>query len=326
MEVLYQRYVGGVFKRPTGYLFAHGSVGQPTYHKKHFSAKQFGSKQKAKEEAELYQIQYSELNDLTERYCTSTADEAIRRYLIGFAEGDGCITVDHTGRLKVLVTQVQNNGTPQILELFQQVYAGKISNPRHHAGWRNKYEWICNGFASLPVLKDWIQFGTLKRDQANIVFDFMTSNKTSNCVPIYLQLKAAKDPNAYLSVEIDDSVITAPYIAGLFDAEGTIGCYVGTTFKICFAQKNSINLLNSINNFFEDQGHIDYKNGKLSFSGTKAHCVLLYLLPYLIGKKEQTQIGLEIRMYICPHGHTHSKETKERLQFLRERLKMLKHQ
>lgn len=325
-KLLYIKYAGTVIERPSGFRFQYVNKTLKYYHSKCFSNKEFKGNDHARIAATEYQKQFSDTNNFTERYYSSSGDEHLRRYLIGFAEGDGCIFVSKTGRLKVTVVQAEDKGIPLILQHFQTVYKGIISKPKKsktHAIWRTRYHWDCNGFATLPILSDWIQFGTLKREQATMAFEWMMKMQTSNCTPIYQQIKIAKRLQVYRSIEIDDSIITAQYIAGLIDAEGCVSCYHGISITLTIAQKSSTNLLYSINNFFEDLGTVYETKGLLIYTGGHAARILKYLQPHIYWKKEQVDIALKIRKF-----STYKRTIDEdlQLQLLQNRLKALKHQ
>jgi len=324
-ELLSFKYAGSVCNNSYGSIFQYGV--NKKKHCKHFSKIKFGSAEKAEIAAQYYQEKFSDDNGFTVVIFSADSNEPLRRYLIAFADGDGYILVTREGYVKVGVVQAQNSGIPPILLIFQSTYGGDIGKPTRHTGkkWRPTYVWYCHGFATLPILKDWMQFGVLKRDQAKSVFEFMTRNNTSNCLAIYSQLSIAKEPKNYLNVEIDDSVLTIYYLAGLFDAEGSISCSYGTEVQVKFAQQNSLKLLDSINNFCQDTGTVN--DVCLRFTGKSAEPVLCEMLPYLIVKKEQAQIALELRKCVQPkseQGKGRSEEMNNYLAKLREKLKALK--
>jgi hypothetical protein len=322
-ELLYYRYAGCIASRSNSHRFCHQSNG--IQFSKSFSTQKYGSMENARRAAESFQEEYSDQRNLTTLIFAADGKEEVRRYLIGFAEGDGGIFVSKAGHVKVLVGQSQEAEVPKVLLMFQSMYGGIIEKKRKPHGKNNHrqaYHWVCFGIQALPILKDWIQFGVLKRNQAKAVFDFMLNNDHPNCAPIYSQLHTAKSLQSYREVEIDDSVLTVYYLAGFFDADGCASSLNGTDVRVIFTQWSSLNLLDSINNFFQDLGTITERN--LRFFGKSAERVLKELLPYLVVKAEQAKLALEILKYAKPRGKRYSEAERTELENLRERLKALK--
>jgi hypothetical protein len=322
-ELLFYKYVGSVVKTQTGYMFDCRHNNKRIW--ACFPQKIYGSLENARIAAESYQEEYSDKHDLTTMIFAADTKEELRRYLIGFGEGDGCIGIDKRGYVNVSVTQAQNSGVPKVLSLFRTVYGGHISGPYKRKGKnvRQQYTWNCTGFSVLPILKDWIQFGVLKQNQAKLVFDFMINNDTSNCKPLWAQLHATKEPENYREVEIDNSILTIPYLAGLFDAEGCITCSRKTDIHIFITQENSPKLLNSLNQIFcQNLSTVDYR--RLYFRGSSIDQCLCEMLPYLVGKAPQALVALQIRKYTLKFGKRHSNEARIELEKLRNQLSALK--
>lgn len=321
-DLLFYKYAGSVYQSLTRYRFKYKDENNNIM--MNFSTKKYGSLEKARIAAETFQENFSDENDLTTLVFACDGNIQVRKYLIGFSEGDGCIHINKTGTVIVSVAQAQTLGVPKVLLLFQSVYGGYVDGPRKGCSEKSRqvYSWKCNGFAALPILKDWIQFGVLKRDQSKLVFDFMTQNNTSNCKPLWAQLHAAKAPEKYKEIEIDDSILTIYYLAGIFDAEGCITCRCDAGVEVTIAQQNSPKLLYSLKKLCDGLGTAN--DTVLRFTGNSTERVLREMLPYLIVKAPQALVALEIRKLALPQGKKHIKEDLIKLVNLRANLKALK--
>jgi len=111
------------------------------------------------------------------------------------------------------------------------------------------------------------------------------------------QLSAMKGPKQYQHISIEDVVdgrLTPAYLAGFFDAEGTLRIYTCNSRHqiICsFSQANSPALLKAIHEYFDNKGSIS--ESSVAFrSSSAAASVLCKILPYCCAKKLQIELFL----------------------------------
>lgn len=205
-------YAGCVHKslQRKHYIFKYAEKKYGTKYDRYFTAATHGSLELAYAAAIQHQHSFSDEMNLTKRYFACTSDIALRRYLIGFLEGDGCIMVSAAGAITVQGAQAQNNETPAILTTLASVYGGKVKlKQKRPAQWRKTHIWLCHGIAALPVLKDWVELGTLKRNQAELVFTALQRQRNRSRFPeLFLPLKIAKNLEEYQQVQIDDTKAT----------------------------------------------------------------------------------------------------------------------
>lgn len=117
-----------------------------------------------------------------------------------------------------------------------------------------------------------------------------------------LALKAAKTNEATMCIGIDATLLTIGEIAGMLDSDGCIEidcCRTNPAVKLTFTRKMSPNLLKAIQRKLMAGGSIS-TNGNLIYWSDKFEIVARKLLPYLIQKREQVELGLAFRTTTDP--------------------------
>ena len=181
----------------------------------------------------------------------------------------------------------------------------------HHKKVKNQrlgHDLILSGASCTLILTQLVQHCVLKRGQAELALEYLTKLQTNRQQPdwhdyelkVAIQLSSMKTLAAYnaVSVEPVQTRLTPAYLAGFFDAEGSIGVYKRPakgpnqfSHSVCFAQKNSDALLRAILVYFDDRGSLH--NGQAIIARGAIRDVLQAMLPHLIVKKSQAALCLQ---------------------------------
>lgn len=238
-------------------------------------------------------------------------------YLAGFFDGDGSITVEKMKggyTLRIKFSQSNENWIDTIKNYYQFL---KKSGYKRNDNSRKEYELRASGIQIKPLVQDLLKYSILKYEQlleANKFFELInTRNKNEEKEKIYLKLKELKINNEnkpYIRLSI-------PYIAGLFDAEGSIGIY-NKTLRVKLTQKSDTIILQKISEIYGNVNNID--NYAISFYGKNSLLFLNNIKEYCIYKTPQILIALK---YI---DTINIELTDEIINLRKEYIKVLKHE
>jgi hypothetical protein len=213
-----------------------------------------------------------------------------KQYLAGFFDGDGSITVEKIKggyTLRIKFSQSNEKFIDTIKNYYP--YLHKSEYKRNYNS-RKEFELRASGIQIKPLVHDLLQYSILKNDQliqANHFFELINiKNKHDEKEKIYLKLKELKTINENKPYER----LTIPYIAGLFDAEGSIGIY-GKTLRVKLTQKSNIVILQKIAEIYGNINKID--NYSISFYGKKSFVFLNNAKEYCIYKNPQILVALK---------------------------------
>lgn len=133
-------------------------------------------------------------------------------------------------------------------------------------------------------------YSILKYEQlleANKFFELINvKNKHQEKEQIYLNIKNLKNNSKNKPYER----LSIPYIAGLFDAEGSIGIY-NKTLRIKITQKSDVIILKEISKIYKNVNNID--NYAISFYGKNSLGFLNNVKDYCIYKIPQILVALK---------------------------------
>jgi hypothetical protein len=158
----------------------------------------------------------------------------------GFFDGDGCIqTGSNSSGLAVVFAQ-SGNAIPLCLQYYKHWYGGVIyttilKSDKH----RNAYRLFIGSVNALPILDIIIRKSVLKRPQAELAYQYLITKDNLNRVDLLRQIRTQKQE--YTEITILPEKLTASYVAGLFDAEGTVA-YNGTSISCGITQRSSPNM------------------------------------------------------------------------------------
>jgi hypothetical protein len=217
--------------------------------------------------------------------------ENFKKYISGFFDGDGSITVEKSKggySLRIKFSQSNENWIDTIKNYYP--FLKKSGYKRNDKNSRKEYELRASGFQIKPLIEDLLKYSILKYDQlvvANKFFELInTRNKNEEKEVIYLKLKELKN----FSVNKLYERLTIPYIAGLFDAEGSIGIY-NKTLRVKLTQKSDTIILQKIADIYKNINNID--NYAISFYGKNTLKLLNDIKEHCIYKTPQILIALK---------------------------------
>ena len=217
--------------------------------------------------------------------------ETFKKYLSGFFDGDGSITVEKMiGGYTLRIKFSQSN--EKWIDTIKNYYPFlKKSGYKRKDTSRKEYELRASGIQIKPLVQDLLKYSILKYEQlveATKFFELInTRNKNEEKEEIYLKLKELK------TVDDDNKLyerLSIPYIAGLFDAEGSIGIY-NKTLRVKLTQKSNTVILQKIAEIYGNINVID--NYAISFYGKNSYVFLNNVKEYCIYKTPQISIALK---------------------------------
>lgn len=220
--------------------------------------------------------------------------EDFKRYLSGFFDGDGSITVEKSKggyALRIKFCQSNENWIDTIKKYYP--FLKKTGYKRQNSNSRKEYELRAGGLQIKPLVNDLLKYSILKHDQlllATMFFGLINiRNKGDEKEKIYMKLKELKTTN---NENKKYDRLSVPYIAGLFDAEGSIGIYNQTsTLRVKITQKSDIVILQKIAEMYKNTNLID--NYSISFYGKKSLEFLNDVKEFCIYKNPQILIALK---------------------------------
>lgn len=216
--------------------------------------------------------------------------ENFKKYLSGFFDGDGSITVEKIKggyTLRIKFSQSNENWIDIIKDYYPFL---KKSGYKRNINSRKEYELRASGIQIKPLVHDLLMHSILKYEQlveANKFFELINiRNKNEEKEQIYLNLKKLKINSKNKPYER----VSIPYIAGLFDAEGSIGIY-NKTLRVKITQKSDITILQEISKIYRNINNID--NYSISFYGKNSLEFLKNVNEYCIYKSPQILVALK---------------------------------
>jgi len=249
----------------------------------------------------------SDAMNQTRRWSASYIDQGlmisdeVHQYIAGFFDGDGSISCT-SETLQIKFHQSQNDGVPPVLVFIQKHYGGMLQARvrKYRLQSRVEHTLLIRASNNYAVAGFLVKFASLKYLHAQMALEW--NGAAGNVVSkkqISERLKIAHTQDKYHLVEIDQARLTDSYLAGLFDADGSIGAYTHD-LSVTFAQKSSTLLLECIQNVFQVVSCID--DYRLTFSSRSSIvAVLTRMLPHLVMKKRQGELMLQLVRHTLVH-------------------------
>lgn len=165
--------------------------------------------------------------------------------------------------LIVCFIQAQDSGVPEVLNIIRSNYGGRIhERPPAKDDTQRRTRWALvierNEGNLTMLLMHLSKHCVLKSKQAAIALNFLNDLNNGNVDKFeeyYNEMKRLKELIEYRKVEIDTTRITPNWLAGFFDAEGSVAVY-NRSLRLVFTQKSSLSLLRAINNYFQSKHHV----------------------------------------------------------------------
>ena len=215
-----------------------------------------------------------------------------KKYISGFFDGDGSITVEKQSSgycLRIKFFQSNEN----LIKTIQRYYPilHKSNNSRRKENNRIEYELRAAGKQIEPLIDDLLQYSILKYDQLieakNFIQLINVKDKNEEKEIIYNKLKELKKTN---NKNLSYEKLCKEYIAGLFDAEGSIGIY-NSGLRVKITQKSDIIILQKIGIMYNNTNKIN--NYAISFYNINSKNILEDIQNFCIYKKPQIEIALK---------------------------------
>jgi hypothetical protein len=213
--------------------------------------------------------------------------EDFKKYLSGFFDGDGSITVEkfknagYTLRIKFCQSNEDIIKTIQRAYPFMHYDGGLRKNRQNN---RCEYQLRAAGKQIESLVDDLLKYSILKYEQlleAKKFFKLINvKDKCDEKETFYNKLKELKKVSQVKPYER----INIHYISGLFDAEGSIGIYSGS-LRVKITQKSDTIILQTIADKYNNKNKID--NYAISFYGENSLTFLNDIKDYCIYKKPQ---------------------------------------
>ncbi|CAE8737084.1 unnamed protein product [Polarella glacialis] len=171
-------------------------------------------------------------------------------YLVGFFDGDGCVSacMDLSGSR---LTVGQSVGQPEAVMMFHKAFGGGVYNHSQGSGYRQpSLQWVVSGQAAAHAAHVLGKVQGVKTQQLRI----------AACWPACpnLRAEAALQLKNFKSAPEEHSsscriVVTWPYLAGFFDAEGSIHLRANSRgLRLSIWQKRK-NVLSAISTFLTQE-------------------------------------------------------------------------
>lgn len=212
--------------------------------------------------------------------------EDFKKYLAGFFDGDGCIAIEKLNKTGYTLRIKFFQSNEDFINNIQRHYPflKKTNNSQRGENDRIQCQLRAAGRQIEPLVDDLLKYSILKYEQlleAKKFFELINvKDKTKEKESIYIKLKELKKQSTIKPYES----INIQYIAGLFDAEGSIGIY-SNSLRVKITQKSDIIILQKIAEKYNNKNKID--NYAISFYGEKSLDLLNDIKDYCIYKKEQ---------------------------------------
>lgn len=325
-------YAGTLYRAKSqgwGVNFKQGTVIESKY----FADAAYGGNKKAHCAAFNFQkTRSNELGKTRSKFDPSYIPLEVIQRITGFWEGDGHISLRKSKRLDIRIVfhQSSANGIPPILSDIMKYCGGIICRKGLPANSNQRQSYMLelagkDAFDLLPLMQ---QFAILKRPQLDFIVSAIAVGNPVDYKPLQQQLSRMKTLDAYKSVDVNFDILTLPYVAGLWNAEGCIAMYRfrknSYAIKLSIHQKSSPRLLEAINKFFAMKGKI-YRDRELRFATQQSVAfVITNIRNYVIGsKRQQLDIGLS---YCTMHKTGYHLTEQEKLQVIHwsTELKLLK--
>jgi len=248
---------------------------------------------------------------------------SVSEYIAGLYDGDGCISLNAEGKIRVALSQSEERGKPVVVGYIQHRYdANYHTTPSVAGNARNAHCVILYGKYAIEILREIESFGILKAGQATAAIKFIV--KDINYEECYEEVSNAKTTSRYSSVPIIISRLTPAYIAGFFDAEGCI--MVNKTSSICaqISQRQSPALLLAIIDLYPG-GSLDAKRDKALWCGANALTLLSAIAPYSIHKREQVLCALKLGSFTKINPAKRTLVDREHMKALADHIKAQKY-
>jgi hypothetical protein len=212
------------------------------------------------------------------------------KYIAGFVDGDASMGI-YTQTVRIAFYQSRTAGVPPVLSYVQQRFGGTPRVARvTTATVRTSWSLVYHGDVARKIIRMIHPYLIIKRPQAELIMQYQRGCTRSIREGLEAQLLQARQLVSLNAVTIDQQLICAEYVAGLYDAEGYVGVAVKTPLA-SLAQLSCVNLLIIMQTMLHEAGiHASVKGRLLNVYGNYVFAFLQPLRPYLIQKRDQVEL------------------------------------
>ncbi len=289
-----------------------------------------------KKKAEQWRTQKSDELGLTQEITSHVGNgieipKNIKEYVAGFFDGDGCIDVrmgrKRGGGLRIIFSQSKNETIPEVLTFIQKYYGGKItsrdrSSQKGRENDRKEYNLCITAWESKPLLLDLAKYTILKQPQCEKAILFLETSEKMRIlwdhpirIDVATSLKQMK--KEYNKAIIDKEKLTNPYLAGMFDADGSVYFMHKTSVRSSIAQASSLPFLKSLCEIIP-KCRLDTNKKQVIIPPKSSFLNDIYI--FVVNKKKQVNLALEAMGLIAKPKR---ERDNERLQYINERVSFL---
>jgi hypothetical protein len=221
---------------------------------------------------------------------TRPIKEEFKKYLSGFFDGDGSITVEKLNKSGYTLRIKFCQSNEKWIQTIQRVYPFMhYDGGLRRDGNKCEYQLRAAGKQIEPLVDDLLNYSILKYEQlleAKKFFELINvKGKSDEKEKCYLKLKELKKQSNIKPYER----LSKEYIAGLFDAEGSIGIYTNT-LRVKITQKSDTIILQKIADMYNNSNKID--NHAISFYGINSLKLLNDILSFCVYKIPQIKAAI----------------------------------
>lgn len=203
-------------------------------------------------------------------------------YCAGVFDGDGSISIESQGSLRMKFSQSNEEWCNTFLEYFPYFHLSKQWRDQNK---RVEFELRKAGSELEPLIDMMLKHSILKYDQLQLAKEYLKITDKKEKEKYRQKMKELK---TYNGKHFDYTKLSLKYICGLFDAEGCIN----KDLSISICQKNDHILLKKIGEFFNN--YSDIRSHKLYWKKSEAKNILLEFKKHCIYKLPQINYALEI--------------------------------
>lgn len=249
--------------------------------------------------------------------------EDVKRFVAGFGDGDGHITIQQATTRpradppKVIFYQSRNDGAPPELLYIQEHYESVLHSRPQRRGARTEWRLEIRGPGVKAILGDWASNGVVKARQAEIALEYMNADDRKSVAPRYSALLKQTKASAISPVHTERMV--PAYLAGLFAADGCVGVYRSGE-KYWVSSASIISAHEEIRRAIHSKVGEGCVNAKaVVFWSNQAARFGESILPHLHGSKvEQLKYMLDFQKAQSSKGWQFQKRTPEELKELED--------
>lgn len=95
-------------------------------------------------------------------------EETDKAYLAGIFDGEGCVYIDKTGALIVVI----GNSNESVITYIHKLYKGSIQKPKKKIDRKQFYRWEASGLTVYILLKDIYSYLIIKKLESAVALEY----------------------------------------------------------------------------------------------------------------------------------------------------------